>query len=137
MKTLCRNLWWICLAGLLLGAPHWLAAQQFAIPDNLASTQVSTSPSEASVAYTNNADSDCAVLLQAALVDGSGIQHALTAFDADDSVVPQNQHRRSVVEAATVDLGQPSVAFARLYPSRETRELNRVLLPDGRAPPAI
>lgn len=122
---------------MLLASPHWLVAQQFAIPGNLASSQGLSSPSEATSSYTNTANSDCSLQLQRNIVDASGIQHYLRAFDADDSVVPQNQHRRSVAEVATVYLGQPSVAFARLYPSRETRALNRALLPDGRAPPAL
>lgn len=138
MRTLRQNLWWLCLAVLLLGAPHWLAAQEISqVPADLTPAQVFASPPEIPSAYAGPADTDCALRVQAALIDATAIQHRLRTFDTDDREIPQSQHRRPGIRAAAVHSGQPTVTFARLYPSREARESYRVFQSSGRAPPTF
>lgn len=94
-------------------------------------------PSQLPVKYSNPADTDCALRVQAAILNASGIEHHLRSFDSDDRVILQSQHKRTGMEAATIPFGPPSVTFARVYPSRETGESYPLFHPAGRAPPVL
>lgn len=137
MRSLSRNLWWLCLAVLLLGAPYRLAAEQTSVSSDTASAQSAATAQQFPSNYTNLVDSDCAIRIQIALVNASEIQHRISSFEVDDPVTPQSQHRRNGIESAAISWGRPTTVFTRLYSSRASSESWRAFHHSGRAPPAV